>query len=108
MGSARGAGQKEEQAKLMMALLREGVPATLLGRGQTLFNTSPVRSQQKVQPLRWEAQPGLVLSPFVPKGHQQEMTSRSDSCRLARCGKHPLMEWGWGFGYGLSGKRMFV
>lgn len=69
MGSARGAGQKEEQAKLM-ALLREGVPATLLGRVQTLFNTSPVRSQQKVQPLRWEAQYGLILSPFVPKGHQ--------------------------------------
>lgn len=101
---------KSSQSK---ASLVDRVPAALLRRVQTSFNTSSVSSQQKVLPSERPRYPaaavggwhGFILSPLVPKGHPQEMTSRSKPCQSARRGKYPLMELGWRSGYGPLGRR---
>lgn len=70
MGSSGGAEQREVQPK-PVALLVDRVPAALLGRVQTSFNTSSAGSKQKVLPretFRYPAIAWVHSQSFCPKG----------------------------------------
>lgn len=75
MGSSGGAGQREVQPKPVAPLV-DRVPAALLGRVQTSFNTSSVSSQQKVLPRERPRYPADAIGgsawvhsqSFCPKG----------------------------------------
>lgn len=70
MGSSGGAEQREVQPK-PVALLVDRVPAALLGRVQTSFNTSSASSKQKVLPretFRYPATAWVHSQSFCPKG----------------------------------------
>lgn len=115
MGSSGGAGQREVQPKPVAPLV-DRVPAALLGRMQTSFNTSSVSSQQKVLPRERPRYPADAIGgsawvhsqSFCPKGPPVGDDLQVQTLLVSQMWQTPTDEAGVEVWLWPIGKRMFL